>query len=110
LEAFKKDAAQHRVDLSHISREDVELTWKPESYTESRGFAFKVCDPNKLSIGLRQTDWDERIVADFNKFIISLIWYEFGHTILGLKDLCQGWHIMSGRYQKPTSNRISFGM
>ena len=37
LEAFEKDAAQHGVDLSHISRENVELTWEPDSYTESRG-------------------------------------------------------------------------
>ena len=101
LEAFKKDAARHGVDLSHISREDMELTWEPDSYTESRGYAFKVCDPNKLGIGLRQTDWDERIVADLNEFRISLMWHKFGHAILGLQHLCQGGHIMSGRHQNP---------
>ena len=79
----------------------MDLNWKPDSYTESRGYTFKVCDPNKLSIGLRQTDWDVRIVANFNEFRISLIWHEFGHAILGLQDLCQGWHIMSGRHQNP---------
>jgi hypothetical protein len=101
LEAFKKDAARHGVDLSHISRSDMELTWEPDSYTESDGYAFKVCDPNKLGIGLRQTDWDERIVADLNEFRISLMWHEFGHAILGLQHLCQGGHIMSGRHQNP---------
>ena len=45
----------------------MELTWEPDSCTESRGYSFKVCDPNKLGIGLRQTDWDERIVADLNE-------------------------------------------
>jgi len=123
LEAFKKDAARHGVDLSHLTREDMELTWEPDSYTESRGYAFKVCDPNKLGIGLRQTDWDERIVADLNEFRISLMWHEFGHAILGLQHLCQGGHIMSGRHQNPkviendsecdskyiTVNDLSFG-
>ena len=101
LEAFKKDAARHGVDLSPISRSDMELTWEPDSYTESDGYALKVCDPNKLGIGLRQTDWDERTITDFNEFRISLMWHEFGHTILGLQHLCQGGHIMSGRHQNP---------
>ena len=101
LEAFKKDAARHGVDLSHISRSDMELTWEPDSYTESDGYAFKVCHPNKLGIGLRQTDWGESIVADLNEFRISLMWHEFGHVILGLQHLCQGGHIMSGRHQNP---------
>jgi len=101
LEAFKKDAARHGVDLSHISRKDMEVTWEPDSYTESRGYAFKVCDPNKLGIGLRQTDWNEGVVADLNEFRISLMWHEFGHAILGLQQLCQGGHIMSGRHQNP---------
>jgi hypothetical protein len=101
LEAFKKDAARHGVDLSHISREDMEVTWEPDSYTESRGYAFKVCDPNKLGIGLRQTDWNEGIVADLTEFRISLMWCEFGHAILSLQHLCQGGHIVSGRPQNP---------
>ena len=101
LEAFKKDATRHGVDLSHISRSDMELTWEPDSYTESNGYAFKVCDPNKLGIGLCQTDWDELIVADLNEFKISLMWHKFGHAILGLEHLCQGGNIMSGRHQNP---------
>ena len=101
LKAFKKDAARHGVDLSHISKEDMDIVWESNSYTESVGYAFKICDANKVGIGIREIDWDERIIADFNEFRISLMWHEFGHSILGLQHLCQGGHIMSGRHQNP---------
>ena len=101
LEAFKKDAARHGIDLSYISRSDMELIWEPDSCREFLGYSFKNCDPKKLGIGLRRTDWNERIISDFNEFRISMMWHEFGHTILGLQHLCQGGHIMSGRHQNP---------
>ena len=40
LDAFKKDAARHGVDLSHILREDMELTWEPDSYYRIEGLRF----------------------------------------------------------------------
>jgi len=88
LEAFKKDAARHGVDLSHITRSDMELIWEPDSCRELMGYAFKSCDPNKLGISLRRTDWNQKIISDFNEFRISLMWHEFGHAVLGFRHLC----------------------
>lgn len=101
LKAFKKDAARHGVDLSYITRSDMELIWEPDSCREFLGYSFKNCDPKKIGIGLRRTDWNQTIISDFNEFRISMMWHEFGHTILGLQHLCQGGHIMSGRHQDP---------
>ena len=79
----------------------MELIWEPDSCRELMGYAFKNCDPNKIGIGLRRTDWNQKIISDFNEFRISLMWHEFGHAILGLRHLCQGGHIMSRRHQNP---------
>lgn len=83
----------------------MELTWEPDSYTESNGYAFKVCDPNKLGIGLRQTDWDKRIVADLNEFRISHMWHEFGNAIFRPTASFSRRAYHEWKTSKPTSNR-----
>jgi len=66
----------------------MELIWEPDSCRKLMGYSFKNCDPKRLGIGLRRTDWNQRIISDFNEFRISMMWHEFGHTILGLQHLC----------------------
>ncbi len=101
LDIFIKDAKRHGVDLSHLSKDDFDLIWEPDDFEEAAGYAFKVCDPNSIGIGLRQSDWNKEAVRDFNDYRLSLMWHEFGHDILGLEHLCQGGHIMTGRHQDP---------
>lgn len=101
LEGFIKDAARHGLDISHLNSDDFELIWEPDDYERFGGYAFNVCDPNAVGVGLRQSDWNKEVVRDFNDFRLSLMWHEFGHSILSLHHLCQGGHIMSGRHQNP---------
>lgn len=101
LNAFIKDAARHGVDISHLNASDFELIWEPDDFDDAVGYAFKVCNPNSIGIGLRQSDWNNESIRDFNDFRLSLMWHEFGHDILGLEHLCQGGHIMTGRHQDP---------
>lgn len=101
LDGFIKDAARHGVDISHLNSDDFELVWFNEIEEDFSGYAFKVCDPNAVGVGLRQSDWNNEVVRDFNDYRLSLMWHEFGHDILGLRHLCQGGHIMTGRHQDP---------
>ena len=57
----------------------MELIWEPDSCREFLGYSFKNCNPKKLGIGLRRTDWNERIISDFNEFRISMIWKSRQH-------------------------------
>ena len=101
LEGFIKDAARHGIDISHLTSDVFELVWEPDYYEYASGYAFNVCDANAVGVGLRQSDWNNEIVQDFNDYRLSLMWHEFGHSILGLHHLCQGGHIMTGRHQNP---------
>lgn len=61
FEAFKLDAARHGLDLSHLNKEDFELIWEPDDFELSAGYAFEVCDFNRVGVGLRQADWEKRL-------------------------------------------------
>lgn len=101
FKAFKLDALRHGVNLNHLNKEEFELIWESDDFQLSAGYAFEVCDFNRLGVGLRRSNWEKVIVTDFSEYRIQLMWHEFGHSILSLQHLCQGGHIMTGRHQDP---------
>lgn len=93
LTAFIKDAERHGVDLSFIDIEDFEFELVPGTDLGFAGIAWNNCN-DKVSVGMNLQYWDNARTFDYGNPLISVMWHEFGHTILGLAHTCKISQIM----------------
>lgn len=93
LTAFIKDAERHGVDLSFIDVEDFEFDLVPGTDLGFAGIAWNNCN-DKVSVGMSLQFWDNARTFDYGNPLISVMWHEFGHTILGLAHTCKISQIM----------------